>query len=62
VDPRAGLDDVEKKKFLTLPGFELRPLSRPGISDREFKIPRCGRWVTTGDMTFIPITEINPYP
>jgi hypothetical protein len=23
VDPRAGLDDVEKRKFLTLPGFEL---------------------------------------
>jgi hypothetical protein len=25
VDPRAGLDDVEKRKFFTLPGFELRP-------------------------------------
>jgi hypothetical protein len=23
VDPRAGLDDVEKTKFLTLPGLEL---------------------------------------
>jgi hypothetical protein len=29
VGPRAGLDDVEKKKFLTLPGLELRPLGRP---------------------------------
>jgi hypothetical protein len=29
VDPRASLDDLEKRKFLTLPGFELRPLSRP---------------------------------
>jgi hypothetical protein len=29
VDPRAGLDDVEKIKFLTLPGLELRPLGRP---------------------------------
>jgi hypothetical protein len=28
VGPRAGLDDVEKRKFLTLPGFELRPLGR----------------------------------
>jgi hypothetical protein len=27
VDPRVGLDDVEKSKFLTLPGLELRPLS-----------------------------------
>jgi hypothetical protein len=26
VGPRAGLDDVEKRKFLTLPGLELRPL------------------------------------
>jgi hypothetical protein len=23
VDPRAGLEDVEKRKFLTLPGLEL---------------------------------------
>jgi hypothetical protein len=29
VDPRAGLDDVEKGKFLTLPELELRPLGRP---------------------------------
>jgi hypothetical protein len=29
VDPRAGLDDVEKRKFLTLLGLELRPLGRP---------------------------------
>jgi hypothetical protein len=29
VDPRAGLDDVEKRKFLTLPGLEFRPLGRP---------------------------------
>jgi hypothetical protein len=28
VGPRAGLDDVEKRKFLTLPGFELLPLGR----------------------------------
>jgi hypothetical protein len=26
VDLRAGLDDLEKRKFLTLPGLELRPL------------------------------------
>jgi hypothetical protein len=25
VDPRAGLDDMEKRKFLTLPGLELPP-------------------------------------
>jgi hypothetical protein len=26
VDLRAGLDNLEKKKFLTLPGLELRPV------------------------------------
>jgi hypothetical protein len=26
VDPRADLDDLEKRKSLILPGFELRPL------------------------------------
>jgi hypothetical protein len=28
VDPRAGLDNMEKLKLLTLPGLEPRPLSR----------------------------------
>jgi hypothetical protein len=32
VDPRAGLDDVEKWKFLPLPGLEPRPLSHPARS------------------------------
>jgi hypothetical protein len=29
VDPRADMDDVEKRKFLILTGLELRPLGRP---------------------------------
>jgi hypothetical protein len=32
VNPRANLDDVEKKKILTLPGLELRLLGRPARS------------------------------
>jgi hypothetical protein len=32
VGPTAGLDDVEKRKFLTLLGLELRPLGRPARS------------------------------
>jgi hypothetical protein len=28
VDLRAGVDDLEKRTFLTLPGLELRPLGR----------------------------------
>jgi hypothetical protein len=29
VHPRTGLDDVENRNFLTLPGLELRPLRCP---------------------------------
>jgi hypothetical protein len=29
---RAGLDDMEKRNFLTLPGHKLRPLGRPARS------------------------------
>jgi hypothetical protein len=29
VDPRASLNDLEKRKFLTLPGLKLRPFGRP---------------------------------
>jgi hypothetical protein len=32
VGPRAALDDVEKRKFLTLPGLELQPVGRPASS------------------------------
>jgi hypothetical protein len=32
VDLGAGLDDLEKRKFLTVPGLELRPLGRPARS------------------------------
>jgi hypothetical protein len=29
VDPRAGLDDMEKQKFFILPGLELPPVAIP---------------------------------
>jgi hypothetical protein len=32
VRPRANLDNVKKRKFLTLPGLEFRPLGRPARS------------------------------
>jgi hypothetical protein len=31
VDPRAGQDDMEKRKFFTLPGLALGPLSRQPV-------------------------------
>jgi hypothetical protein len=38
VDPRAGLDDVEKRKFLTLRGLELRSLRRPARSQSLYRL------------------------
>jgi hypothetical protein len=35
---RAGLDDVEKRKFLTLSGLELRPLVRPARSKSLYRL------------------------
>jgi hypothetical protein len=32
VGPSASLDNMEKRKFLTLPGLKLRPLGRPALS------------------------------
>jgi hypothetical protein len=37
VGPGAGLDDVEKRKFSTLPGLELRPLGRPACSESLYR-------------------------
>jgi hypothetical protein len=46
VDPRAGLDDVEKRKFLAVPGLELHPLSRPGRSQSLYRLryPGSPQW------------------
>jgi hypothetical protein len=38
-DLRAGLDDMEKRKFLTPPGLELRPVGRPARSDYAIPTP-----------------------
>jgi hypothetical protein len=40
--PRAGLDDLEKRKFLTLPGLELRPLGRPARSQSLYRLRYLG--------------------
>jgi hypothetical protein len=38
VGPRAGLDDVEKRKFLTIPGLELQPLGSPALSQSLYRL------------------------
>jgi hypothetical protein len=42
VDPRADLDDVEKRKILTLPGIELRSLCRPARSESLYRLSYPG--------------------
>jgi hypothetical protein len=36
--PRFTLDDVEKRKYLTLPGLELRPFHRPARSQSLYRL------------------------
>jgi hypothetical protein len=42
VDPRTGLDDVEKRKFVTLQELELRPLGRPARSQSLCRLSYLG--------------------
>jgi hypothetical protein len=44
VDPRAGLDHMEKRKFLTLPGLELRPLGRVARSQSLYRLRYPGSY------------------
>jgi hypothetical protein len=37
-NPGADLDDLEKRKFLTLPGLELRQLGRPACSQSLYRL------------------------
>jgi hypothetical protein len=46
VGPRAGLDNLEKRKFLTLPGLELWPLSRPARSQPLYRLRYPGSFCT----------------
>jgi hypothetical protein len=44
VDPRAGLDDVKKRKFLTVSGLELRPLGSPARSQLLYQLRYPGSY------------------
>jgi hypothetical protein len=46
VDPRAGLEYFEKKKFLILQGLEFRPLSRPVRNNSLYRLPYPGTLLT----------------
>jgi hypothetical protein len=54
VDPRAGLDDLDKGKFLTLPVLEFRPLIRPARRQSLYRPRYPGSlhiWVQCGEGT-----------
>jgi hypothetical protein len=53
VDLRAGLDDLEKRKFLTLLGLELRPLGRPARSQSLYRL-RYAKQVVHIKVTTVP--------
>jgi hypothetical protein len=50
VDPRAGLDDMEKREFLTLLGLELRPLGLPTRNQSLYRLLYPG---STTDMSVV---------
>jgi hypothetical protein len=50
VDPRAGIDDVKKRKFLTPPGLELRPTDRPACSPSLYRLSYPAREGQIGNM------------
>jgi hypothetical protein len=52
VDPRASLDDVEKRKLLTLPWLELRPLGRPARNQTLHRVCYVGSQLLGADGYF----------
>jgi hypothetical protein len=45
VGPRAGLDDIKKRKLLPLPGLELRSLRRPARNQSLYRLRYPGSLV-----------------
>jgi hypothetical protein len=55
MDPRAGLDDFEKRKFCTLPELELRPLGRPDRRQSLYRLRYPGSYHVTWNFVEIAI-------
>jgi hypothetical protein len=47
VGPSADMEDVEKRKFLTLPGLDLRPLPRPARIQSLYRPRYPGSFATS---------------
>jgi hypothetical protein len=54
VDPRADLDDLEKKNFLTLQRLELRHLGRPACSQSLYRLSYPGSIISRIQLTTNP--------
>jgi hypothetical protein len=61
VDPRAGLDDVDKRKFLTLSGLEVPPFGRPARSQSLYRLSYPGSIDLSREIeTLYLCQELNP--
>jgi hypothetical protein len=47
VDSKAGLNDMEKRKFLILPGLDLRPLHRLARSQSLYRLRYPLLWTSS---------------
>jgi hypothetical protein len=52
VDPTAGLDDMEKRKILTLSGLELPPPARPARSQSLYRLSYSSIIITKTKINF----------
>jgi hypothetical protein len=52
VNPRAGVDYLEKRKFLSLPGLELRPLSHRARRESLYRLRYPGSYLYR-DMSYV---------
>jgi hypothetical protein len=67
VDPTAGLEDMGKQKYLTLPGLELRPLRRqpvaiPTTLTRLLICIRLCNKIVRAQADVIKIMRMNMFP
>jgi hypothetical protein len=53
VDSIVGLDDMEKRKFLTLPELELQPLGRPARSQLLYRLSYPGSQCVSCRITIV---------
>jgi hypothetical protein len=60
VGPRAGLDDVEKRKFLTLTGLDLRPLGCPARRQSLYRLRYPGSFLTLVAMKNSILWDMTP--